>query len=39
MGIRGDLALSGIRISQGWSTSMEEIEKLIAAIVKILEVL
>ncbi|GHV76189.1 aminotransferase V [Spirochaetia bacterium] len=39
MGIRGDLALEGIRISQGWSSSIEEIEKLIAAIVKILEVL
>jgi cysteine desulfurase len=39
MGIHGDLALEGIRISQGWSSSMEEIEKLIAAIVKILEVL
>jgi cysteine desulfurase len=33
------LALEGIRISQGWSSSIEEIEKLIAAIVKILEVL
>jgi cysteine desulfurase len=39
MGIHGGLALEGIRISQGWSSSIEEIEKLIAAIVKILEVL
>jgi cysteine desulfurase len=39
MGIHGDLALEGIRISQGWSTTMEEIEQLIAAIAKILEVL
>jgi cysteine desulfurase len=39
MGIRGDLALSGIRISQGWSSSIEEIEQLIAAITKILEAL
>jgi cysteine desulfurase len=39
MGIHGDRSLEGIRISQGWSSSMEEIEKLIAAMVKILEVL
>ncbi|GHV72994.1 aminotransferase V [Spirochaetia bacterium] len=39
MGIRGDRSLEGIRISQGWTTSMEEIELLIAAIAHILEVL
>jgi cysteine desulfurase len=39
MGIHGGPALEGIRISQGWSSSLEEIEKLIAAIAKILEVL
>jgi cysteine desulfurase len=39
MGIGGGLAREGIRVSQGWSTSIEEIEKLIAAIVQILEVL
>jgi cysteine desulfurase len=39
MGIRGGLALEGIRISQGWATTIEEIEQLIAAIAKILEVL
>jgi cysteine desulfurase len=39
MGIRGGRALEGIRISQGWATSMEEIEQLIAAIAHILEIL
>ncbi|GHT86496.1 aminotransferase V [Spirochaetia bacterium] len=39
MGIDGDKRLEGIRISQGWSSSIEEIEKLIAAIRKILEIL
>ncbi|WP_010261540.1 cysteine desulfurase family protein [Treponema primitia] len=39
MGIKGDQSLEGIRISQGWSSSMDDIEKLIAAIGKILEVL
>jgi cysteine desulfurase len=39
MGIHGDRSLEGIRISQGWSSSIEEIEKLIAAIGQILEVL
>jgi cysteine desulfurase len=36
MGISGERSLEGIRISQGWSSSIEGIEKLIAAIVKIL---
>jgi cysteine desulfurase len=39
MGIDAERSLEGIRISQGWSTTMEEIEKLIAAIKAILEVL
>jgi cysteine desulfurase len=39
MGISEQQALEGIRISQGYSTSMEDIEKLIDAIQKILNVL
>jgi cysteine desulfurase len=39
MGISGERNLEGIRISQGWASSMEGIEKLIAAVVKILGVL
>ena len=39
MGIGGGLALEGIRISQGRTTSIEEIELLIAAIAHILEAL
>jgi cysteine desulfurase len=39
MGIESKRSLEGIRISQGWSTSLEAIEKLIAAIKAILEVL
>ncbi|GHV30506.1 aminotransferase V [Spirochaetia bacterium] len=39
MGIGGKKSLEGIRISQGWATTMEEIEQLIAAIAKILEAL
>jgi cysteine desulfurase len=39
MGIGGDRSLEGIRISQGWSTTIEEIELLIRAIRKILEAL
>jgi cysteine desulfurase len=39
MGISGERSLEGIRISQGWASSTEGIEKLIAAIVKILGVL
>jgi cysteine desulfurase len=39
MGIGASQSLEGIRISQGWSTTMEEIEKLIAAIETILETL
>jgi cysteine desulfurase len=36
MGISAGRSLEGMRISQGWSTTMEEIEKLIAAIATIL---
>jgi cysteine desulfurase len=39
MGVSAAQSLEGIRISQGWSTTMEEIEKLIAAIATILETL
>jgi cysteine desulfurase len=39
MGVGAAQSLEGIRISQGWSTTMAEIEKLIAAIKTILEVL
>jgi cysteine desulfurase len=39
MGVNAARSLEGIRISQGWSTTMEEIEQLIAAIKTILEVL
>ena len=39
MGVGAAQSLEGIRISQGWSSTMEEIEKLIAAIEAILEVL
>jgi cysteine desulfurase len=39
MGIRGDRSLEGIRLSQGWATTAEDIEALIAAIGKILEAL
>jgi cysteine desulfurase len=39
MGIGAAQSLEGIRISQGWSTAMDEIEKLIAAIESILETL
>jgi cysteine desulfurase len=39
MGIDAERSLEGIRISQGWSSTMEEIEKLIAAIEAILEIL
>jgi cysteine desulfurase len=39
MGIDSARSLEGIRISQGWSTTIEEIEKLIAAIAAILEAL
>ncbi|MDR0597564.1 MAG: cysteine desulfurase [Treponema sp.] len=39
MGIDAEQSLEGIRISQGWSTTMEEIEKLIAAVKTILEIL
>ena len=37
IGIGGEQSLEGIRISQGWATTIEEIEQLIAAIAKILE--
>jgi cysteine desulfurase len=37
MGIDAARSLEGIRISQGWSTTMEEIEKLVAAIEAIQE--
>jgi cysteine desulfurase len=39
MGIEEERRLEGIRISQGWSTKIEDIEKLIAGIKKVLEVL
>jgi cysteine desulfurase len=39
MGMPEERSLEGIRISQGWSTSMEDLEALIRAIRKILEVL
>jgi cysteine desulfurase len=39
MGISAARSFEGIRISQGWSTTMEEIDKLIAAIGTILEAL
>jgi cysteine desulfurase len=39
MGIGAAQSLEGIRISQGWSTTMEEIEQLIAAIAVIVETL
>jgi cysteine desulfurase len=39
MGVGAPRSLEGIRISQGWSTTREEIEKLIAAIAAILEIL
>lgn len=39
MGIGAAQSLEGIRISQGWSTTMEEIEQLIAAITGIVETL
>ncbi|MDR1249424.1 MAG: cysteine desulfurase [Treponema sp.] len=39
MGISAPRSFEGIRISQGWTTTMEEIEALIAAIATILETL
>jgi cysteine sulfinate desulfinase/cysteine desulfurase-like protein len=39
MGIAPEQCLAGIRISQGWTTVAGDIEKLIAGIKKILEVL
>jgi cysteine desulfurase len=39
MGIGPEQRLAGIRISQGWTTGIGDIEKLIAGIKKILEVL
>ncbi|MCL2271036.1 MAG: aminotransferase class V-fold PLP-dependent enzyme, partial [Treponema sp.] len=39
MGIAEDLSLEGIRISQGWSTTDEEIDLLLAAITEVLEIL
>jgi cysteine desulfurase len=39
MGIAPERRLEGIRISQGWTTGIVDIEKLIAGIKKILEVL
>jgi cysteine desulfurase len=39
MGVGAAQSLEGIRISQGWSTTMEEIEKLIAALTAIQETL
>jgi cysteine desulfurase len=39
MGIDEERSLQGIRISQGWSTTMEDIEELIRAIKNILKVL
>jgi cysteine desulfurase len=39
MGIGPEQRLAGIRISQGWTTGIVDIEKLIAGIKKILEVL
>ena len=39
MGISEQQALEGIRISQGYSTTTEDIEKLVDAVRKILQVL
>jgi cysteine desulfurase len=39
MGVSAEQSLEGIRISQGWTTTMEEIEQLLAAIETILETL
>jgi cysteine desulfurase len=39
MGIEGNLGLEGIRISQGWSTTNEEIDLLLAAITEVLKFL
>jgi cysteine desulfurase len=39
MGVAKDLSLEGIRISQGWSTTDEEIERLISAIMEVLKFL
>ncbi|MDR0315264.1 MAG: cysteine desulfurase [Treponema sp.] len=39
MGIADDLSLEGIRVSQGWSTTDEEIELLLEAIAEVLKFL
>ncbi|MDR3124122.1 MAG: cysteine desulfurase [Treponema sp.] len=39
MGVGAERSLEGIRISQGWTTTIEEIEQLIAAIAAILRTL
>jgi len=39
MGIQDNLRLEGIRISQGWSTTDEEIDLLIGAIAEVLKFL
>jgi cysteine desulfurase len=39
MGIEDTLSLEGIRISQGWSTTDEEIDRLLAAISEVLQFL
>jgi len=39
MGIEGNLSLEGIRISQGWSTTDDEIDGLLAAISEVLKFL
>jgi cysteine desulfurase len=39
MGIEDNLSLEGIRVSQGWSTTDEEIDRLLAAISEVLQFL
>jgi cysteine sulfinate desulfinase/cysteine desulfurase-like protein len=39
MGISENLRLEGIRISQGWSTTAEEIDLLLEAIAEVLKFL
>jgi len=39
MGVEENIRLEGIRISQGWSTADEDIEKLLEAITEVLKIL